>query len=231
MLQDSERVYSCSRVDRDHLVQLDPSCEHKVSVAPNGVDTEYFRPFEAVSSGKAPLVLFTGSASYGPNQQAASLLVEEIMPRVRKRRPDCRLRLAGRDAKDQWGSYCYGRDWIEIISDPPDMRPFFKDADLFAVPLHYGGGTRLKILEAMSMAKPIVSTSIGAEGIEATPGVHLLLADDNESISEAILKLIDDASLRQSLAQQARLLVEDQYQWSHITEVALEALDKSLVAT
>ena len=116
-------------------------------------------------------------------------------------------------------------------SDEQTLIQMEKDADVFAVPLQYGGGTRLKILEAMSMAKPIVSTSIGAEGIEATPGVHLLLAEDNESMSEAILKLIDDASLRQSLAQQARLLVEDQYQWSNITAVALEALDKSLAAT
>lgn len=231
MLQDSMLVYSCSRVDRDHLVQLDPSCEDKVSVAPNGVDTEYFHPFEKVSSGKAPLVLFTGSAGYGPNQQAARLLVEEIMPRVRKQHPDCRLRLAGRDASDKWDSYRNGRDWIEVISDPPDMRPFFKDADVFAVPLHYGGGTRLKILEAMSMAKPIVSTSIGVEGIKAKPGVHLLLAEDNASMSEAILRLIDDESLRQSLAQQTRLLVEDEYKWSRITAEALEALDKSIVAT
>jgi glycosyltransferase involved in cell wall biosynthesis len=228
MLQDSQRIYSCSRVDRDHLVQLDPSCADKVSVAPNGVDTEYFRPFEEVSSGKVPLVLFTGSADFGPNQQAAGLLVEEIMPRVRKECPGCRLRLAGRNARREWGSFRNDHDWVEVISDPPDMRPFFKDADVFAVPLHYGSGTRLKILEAMSMAKPIVSTSIGAEGIEAKAGVHFLLAEDNESMADAIVRLIDDASLRHSLAQQARRLVEDRYEWSNITAAALVALDEAL---
>ena len=86
-------------------------------------------------------------------------------------------------------------------------------------------------LEAMSMAIPIVSTSIGAEGIEAMPGVHLLLAEDSESISGAILRLLEGASLRQSLAKKARLLVQGQYQWSQITAKALETLTNSFAAT
>ncbi|WP_309381111.1 glycosyltransferase family 4 protein [Cerasicoccus frondis] len=228
MLRECKLTFCCSKIDRQGLVNLEPECEEKIFVAPNGVDTDCFHTFKVAPNSESPLILFTGSASYGPNQQAGKLLVEEIMPLVHHHSPHCRLRLAGRNAKAEWAHLQNGRDWLEVISDPPDMRPYFEDADIFAVPLQYGGGTRLKILEAMSMGKPVISTSIGAEGLEVTPETDLILAESSESMASAILNLIQNKSLRESLGINARKLVEQKYQWSQITKAALTQLENAL---
>jgi glycosyltransferase involved in cell wall biosynthesis len=227
MLRESALVFCCSAFDRETLVALDPSCAAKVNVAPNGVDTEQFQ-CTTTSSAHCLRVLFTGSASYGPNAEAGVILAKEVMPIVRRTFPDCRLRLAGRDATAVWGGLRDGSDWIEIVSDPPDIRPCFSDVTLVAVPLRAGSGTRLKILEAMSMGKAVVSSSIGSEGLEVDNGVHLEITDDPDSMAETIIALLRHPERCKALAAEARKRVEERYRWEAITARAAICLEEAL---
>lgn len=221
-------VITCSQEDNDLAKALSP--ETDIRVIGNGVDTGYFRPSAGATSSSATLV-FTGGFGYGPNVDALKFFVREIFPLIKAKRPDCRFLFAGANAQAAMDSLGKMDASVSCVSSPPDIRPCFEQAAVFVVPLRAGGGTRLKILEAMAMQRAIVSTRIGAEGIPCEEGEHLLLADSPSEFAEAVLRLLEDTSLRQRLGQQAGEWVRQNYDWNPLCAQAIDALKALLPKT
>lgn len=221
MMYDAEMVYCCSDRDAVTLQKLAPKARAKIEVVPNGVDTDHFKASD--NSGPCPTLLFAGTAGFPPNDDAVGWMVNEILPLIRKRSTECRLILAGLQAAAHWGKYAGTDGLIEVASDVPDMRKFFNQASVCVVPLRSGSGTRLKILEAMSMGRAVVSTTVGAEGIEAIPGTHLCIADTPDDFAREVASLLSDASRRQQMQQAGRELVCRRYHWDNLMEKGMTA--------
>ncbi len=210
------------RVAREYEA-LAPGC--RTLVAENGVDTSYY----AGRVGEEPqgnTLLFTGDMKWIPNDDAARFYIESIAPLVRAETPDVHCIFAGRrPADDLAGRKDTG---IEFTGFVDDMRTQFARAKLFVVPLRIGGGTRLKILEALAMGLPVVSTSVGAEGLELRDGEHLLIRDDPREFATAVRELLGDAERRATLAAAGHARVRERYDWSAVLksmvdEVAMTA--------
>ena len=215
-------VFTCSEQDKLLAEELAPNTTHHV--VGNGVDLNYFQP-RASQSASSKTILFTGSFRYPPNQDGARTFIENVFPLVTKSVPDCRLVLAGFDAGLLANELNTSDPRISFISSPEDIRPCFDDVAVAVVPLRIGGGTRLKILEAMSMRVPIVSTRIGAEGIPATDGKHLLLADSPDEFANAVTKLLDSHSQRESMAYESSQWVAKNFSWKSLCQRAIEQID------
>ncbi|MGD9695165.1 MAG: glycosyltransferase family 4 protein [Thermoleophilia bacterium] len=221
-LRAATRVYVCSA---DEVRALARDGHRHVAVAPNGVDLERIAATPEPES--ADLVAFTGDLSYRPNIDAARWMAAEIAPAIRRRAPGVRLLAAGRDAgQDLRGELAAAG--VEVRSPVPDMLDVVREAAVVIVPLTSGGGTRLKILEAFGAGRPVVSTRLGAEGIAAEHGRHLLIADDAEGIAEATARLLADPALRAGLAREARALVEREYGWRAIGDALAQDVEAVL---
>lgn len=185
----------------------------KVCVIPNGIGPDLL---EYRSPEKEQGVLaFTGALAYQPNYDAAERLCREILPQVRVRFPQARVRVTGSlDGVDVSG--LAGMPGVELTGYLDDVRSVVSSASALVVPLRYGGGTRLKILEAMALGTPVVSTPIGAEGLEVADGVHILLGETTAELAEQTLKVLADRRLADRIARGARELVRDRYQWPAI---------------
>jgi glycosyltransferase involved in cell wall biosynthesis len=151
---------------------------------------------------------------YVPNYDAMLYFIEEIFPIIQQKRPSVRLRIVGKNPPEILKKK--RNQHIEITGFVSDVRPYIQQSDLYVVPLRMGGGTRLKILQAMAMKIPIISTTIGAEGLEAVDGDHLLLRDDPQSFAEATLELMDHSTLKKQLAESAYQFVREEYDWKTI---------------
>jgi polysaccharide biosynthesis protein PslH len=183
----------------------------RVVVVPNGVDVERYRPRPGDPPPDRGTVLFFGALDYHPNCDGVLYFLEEIWPRVLRTHLGARLRILGR--RPPAALLARRGPGVEIAGFVEDLRPSLAEAAAVVVPLRIGGGTRLKILEAMAMARPVVSTSLGAEGILAAPGRELLLADDPERFAGEVRRLLDDPALGARLGREARALVEGRYSW------------------
>ena len=212
----SELILACSEEDRTQIAKLAP--ETPVHVIGNGVDTDYFRPPEPRTLSPKPTLLFTGGFGYGPNLDGLQFFLEEIFPLIIKSQPSCRFRFAGFAAQRALERLDIEDDRIECISSPEDIRPCFHDAWVYVVPLRAGGGTRLKILEAMAMELPIVSTRIGAEGIPAEGGLHFFLADTPTDFARQVCHLIEGKPLRDRASRAAGTWVRNRYDWGYLIE-------------
>jgi glycosyltransferase involved in cell wall biosynthesis len=220
----SDLVVVCS--DDDRRIALAEAPDANVFTAENGVDTNYFRPLRSLPKDELPTVLFTGLFTYPPNLDAAKYFLTEILPLIRQVVADCRVVFAGRRAGPALEQYIAGLDGIECVTDPVDMRPEFERAWAFVAPLRMGGGTRLKILEAMAMECAVVSTSIGAEGMPYVHGTHFLSADSPATFAREVIRLLRDEELRSALAQNAAILVRQEYDWTKVTEKATRRLSQ-----
>jgi glycosyltransferase involved in cell wall biosynthesis len=179
------------------------------AVVPNAVDLEYFAPWSGHTQPHT--VVFFGTLGYRPNLDAATHLVDEVWPIVLERCPSARLVLVG--TIDEAQARGLRRPNVDVVGKVPDVRPHLGSATLVAVPVRMGGGTRLKVVEAISMAKPVVSTSLGCEGLAVRDGEHVLLADDPETFAERILDLFEDPDLSRRLGLAGRELAEERYSW------------------
>ena len=154
--------------------------------------------------------MFVGSLDWLPNQDGVRYFVKRIWPDVRRQHPQAVFQIVGRNPTSsvvQLGK----EPGVEVVGSVPDVRPYLSEAAVVVVPLLVGGGTRLKIYEALAMQKVVVSTPLGAEGLEVTPGQHLLLAEQPAEFAEAIHKLLTDVAFRNRLAEQAREFVVENY--------------------
>jgi sugar transferase (PEP-CTERM/EpsH1 system associated) len=173
-----------------------------------GVDDEFFQP--QPSEEVANRVAFLGSMDWMPNQEGVQFFVRQVWPLVRQRNPQATFQVIGRSPPAAVRAL-EETPGVEIVGFVPDVRPYLAGAAVVVVPLLVGGGTRLKIYEAMAMAKPVVSTTIGAEGLPLTPGVHFLQADEPTVFADDVARLLENAELRHSLGQTADRFVRDNY--------------------
>jgi glycosyltransferase involved in cell wall biosynthesis len=183
----------------------------RVAVVPNGVDTQYFTP--AAGPGRPNRLLFTGSMNYWPNVRAVQFFCGEILPLIRARAPEAHLHVVGTSPTPEVRGLA--SDHVTVVGAVPDMRPHYAEAAVVVVPLRDGGGTRLKILEAAACAGAMVSTTVGAEGLEFCPGRDLLIADKPPAFAEAVLRLLGDEPGRSGMGRAARSAAL-RYDWETI---------------
>jgi sugar transferase (PEP-CTERM/EpsH1 system associated) len=198
----------------------------RTALVPNGVDVEYFQP-----DGRAetPALIYTGGMNMFANRDAVMHFVSEIWPLVRRGVPDARFFAVGQDPPRELLALAAQDPQIVVTGFVDDIRPFVRQAAVYVVPLRVGGGTRLKVLDAMAMGKALVSTSVGCEGIEATPGQHLVTADSPDAFAAATLALLGDAPRRRALGAAARELVERRYAWRVIGDELIDAYRRAAV--
>ncbi len=204
----------CSEDDARTVRSMVPDAE-RVRVVENGVDTEFYQPVDAPCAG--PVVTYVGSYGYAPNRDAVHHFYSRIFPRVRAGVHECRFRVAGFQAETVFGRLARADSQVEIASNVPDIREEFAHCQVVVVPLRAGSGTRFKILEAMAMGKPVVSTTLGAEGLEVTDGRNIILADGPGPFARGVLDLLKDPQRRTAMGREARALMLEKYDWRRIT--------------
>ena len=217
-------VLAVSEADRQTFDRLYPGALRRpVHVVQTGVDTGYFTPLPG-QERRAHLV-FTGSMDWLPNEDGMLYFVREILPRIRQVEPDVTVSIIGRSPTPAVRRLAEERG-IEVTGRVDDVRPHVAAGDVYIVPLRIGGGTRLKIFEAMSLGKAVVSTTVGAEGLPVTPGRDVVIADEPARFAQAVIHLIRDVEARRRIELAARELVVERYDWSavaHDFETALAA--------
>jgi sugar transferase (PEP-CTERM/EpsH1 system associated) len=187
-----------------------------LAVVPNGVDVPYFSSNgHRRAPADPPTVVFTGSMDWRPNQDAVLHYHTAILPHLLREEPALRSLLVGRHPPPAL-ERLHGRQGITVTGTVPDVRPYLEDADVVIVPLRIGAGSRLKILEAMAMGKPVVSTRSGCEGLGLVSGRDLLVADTPLEFSAAVIRLLRDSALRDRLAQGGRALVRERHDWPRV---------------
>jgi glycosyltransferase involved in cell wall biosynthesis len=220
-----ELVLAVSNADRETFGRLYAgSATRPVHVVQTGVDTTYFSPrWSADSDVTAPRLVFTGSMDWLPNEDGMSYFVDEILPRIRAQVPGVTLSVVGR-APTPAVRRLAEQSGIEVTGRVEDVRPYVARGTAYVVPLRIGGGTRLKIFEAMSMGKAVVSTTVGAEGLPVTHGRDILIADDPQAFADAVIRLIREPRIRTRIESAARQLVVDHYDWSAVARDFEDAL-------
>jgi sugar transferase (PEP-CTERM/EpsH1 system associated) len=221
-------VLAVSDADRETFARLYPgAAAHPIHVVPTGVDTSFFAPAslspDAASPAASRRLIFTGSMDWLPNEDAMLFFCREILPQIRAEEPDVTLSIVGR-APTPAVRRLAGEAGVEVTGRVDDVRPYMRDAAVYVVPLRIGGGTRLKIFEAMAMSKAVVSTTVGAEGLPVTAGEHLLLADEPRAFARGVVRLLRDLEKRRAVEQAARQLVVAKYDWSVVAGDLEEAL-------
>jgi glycosyltransferase involved in cell wall biosynthesis len=186
----------------------------RVLCVPNGVDTECFLP-QTDGRKEGDSILICGNLSVYRNRQAVLWLATRVLPKIRQSIPEAEFWIVGSTPSEQ--ILQLGRTpGIHVTGAVEDTRPYYAKAKVVVAPYRFGGGTRLKVLEAMAMAMPIVSTDSGCTGIEAVSGRHVLIANDETDFAARIVELLHDAGRRQALGTAARKLVEEKYRWEDI---------------
>lgn len=219
-----DRVLVMSAVDAAFLREMNPAA--RLAVAPNGVDTRRLQPGPIRPRGQH--LLFVGSPNHAPNVDAARWLLTEIWPALQRRRPDATLTLVYMDTPAVL-ALAAGQPGVRVTGRALDVTPYYREADLALAPLRIGSGTRLKILEAMALGVPILTTQVGAEGLALLPDQHAVYAETTAEWVDAACALLDDAARRHALAAAARTLAENRYDWDRIVE-QIEAVYRELGA-
>lgn len=202
-------VIACST--HDSVVLREVTDSTPITTVPNGVDTEYFAPTLKGDSGTVSLV-FVGGLNWYPNRDALQWFDECIFPLVLTELPGIKLHVIGQSIDIAWRH----RENILCHGSVPDVRPFMNQSVVFIVPLRIGGGTRLKILNAMAMEIAVVSTTVGAEGLQVIDQEDICLADQEQDFAEAVIRLAKDAEERQRMGGAARRTILDNYTWDSI---------------
>lgn len=210
-----DSVIAVSAEDRDQIINDYAAVQ--VFDVPTGVDTEFFTP-TGNDVVKPHNLVFTGSMDWLPNEDAIRYFTEQILPIVRRSIPELTLTVVGRNPYPALVELSRNDPSITVTGRVDDVRPFIECAAGYVVPLRIGGGTRLKIFEAMSMGKAIVSTSIGAEGLPVENGEHLVLADTPETFANAIVQLLQNLESNLRIGQQAARLVRERFGWNRVSE-------------
>jgi glycosyltransferase involved in cell wall biosynthesis len=184
----------------------------RAEVVENGVDVEFFKPQRDAERDPARL-LFLGSLDWRPNLDAVSLLLDDIFPKVRAKVLGASLALVGRRPPDWLRERAAKIPGVKVFADVPDVRPFLATCGMLVVPLRIGGGSRLKILEALATGTPVVSTRVGAEGLQLTPGRDLTVTETPDELADAVLEAIRHPDEAQETADNGRRRVLARYSW------------------
>ena len=214
-------VTMVSALDMECLLSNDNGLS--VSVIPMGVDLDYY---QSGSSEYGVNLLFTGTIRYFPNKDAVLYFYNEIFPLVKREIPDVKFFVVGNQPPKCVIKLTSNSDVI-VTGRVEDVRPYFDKSAVFVCPLRSGSGMQAKILEAMAMGVPVVTTSLGFTAFDAVAGRDILVADDPKSFANEVIRLVKDRDLRQYISQNARKLVEEKYEWSSIVE-RLDAVYESI---
>jgi polysaccharide biosynthesis protein PslH len=208
--RDADGVYLCSAADERRLLDEVPGV--RTTVIPNAADVEYYQPRSNDPQPDGRTVVFFGHLSYVPNVDGVNHFVKDIWPRVAEVHPKARCKIIGGRPPPSLQALVGPR--VELTGFVQDLRPHLAAAAVVVVPLRLGGGTRLKIVEAMAMGKAIVSTTLGADGIEAIPGRDILVEDQPAAFADAVNRLLAEPGLAARIGQSARRLALEKYAWS-----------------
>jgi glycosyltransferase involved in cell wall biosynthesis len=192
----------------------------RISVVPTGVDTERFCP-GARSGAERPLVVFVGAMDWEPNVDAVKYFCDDIWPHILTKVPEARFRIVGRNPGRQVTGLAGSS--IEVTGSVPSVVEHLREAAVVVVPLRVGGGTRLKIYEAMAAGKAVVSTTVGAEGLDVHHGRNIVLADSAVAFAESVIALLEDSRARHRIGEDAIALAR-KYSWPVIAEKFGEVL-------
>jgi glycosyltransferase involved in cell wall biosynthesis len=202
-----------SERDAERLRELNPDAH--IFVIENGVDTAFYSGVGVRDESPARRIVFVGSMDYHANIDGAVNFAREVWPRLRERRPELVFTIVGKDPTPEVRDLAQ-IPGIEVTGTVDDVRPFYREAIAAVVPLNVGGGSRLKILEAMAAGVPVVSTTLGAEGLEVQHDENILIADTNEQFLEAIISLVTIKARHNQLVVAGRALVSRRYDWSSL---------------
>ncbi|HYE73833.1 MAG TPA: glycosyltransferase [Blastocatellia bacterium] len=220
-------VEDCNRMRRDYGVE-------NVADIPTGVDTKFFRPSCKVERDPYNLV-FTGSMDWLPNEDGIQYFVDKVLPLVRRVIPQVTLTVVGRQPFQSLVELSRRDPSIIVTGRVDDVRPYIEKAAAYLVPLRIGGGTRIKIYEAMAMEKPVISTTIGAEGLPVRHGEDLILADTAEDFADSIIRVLRDESYAHKLGAHAARTVRENFGWDKVAErfaeICAQACAKSRYTT
>lgn len=220
----ADQVLAVSENDRSHFVTYtDP---RKITVVPTGVDIEYFQPMTLEE--KPNSTVFTGSMDWLANEDAIFYLHEAILPKIRRQIPEAEAWVVGRSPSQKLRDLGKQGAGVRVTGAVEDIRPFVAASPVYVVPMRIGGGTRIKIFEAMAMGKAVVSTTVGAEGLPVTHGKDIILADTPEEFAAQVIRLLKDNAARQSIGAAARRLVEENYSWRAVVRSFDEVLQKAV---
>jgi sugar transferase (PEP-CTERM/EpsH1 system associated) len=217
-------VLAVSEADSRTFQRLYPDAIHgPIPIVTTGVDTEYCTPAACPSPAASRSIVFTGSMDWLPNEDAMVFFCRDVLPLIRLDEPDVTLAIVGRAPTP--AVIALGQTpGVVVTGRVDDVRPYVRDAAVYVVPLRIGGGTRLKIFEAMAMAKAIVSTTVGAEGLPVIDGTHVRLVDEPQAFADAVVALLRDVDRRRTLEAAARALVLEWYDWSAVAGQLEDAL-------
>jgi len=220
----ADRVVAVSRED---ALQINERFgQPKVDVVDNGIDRAYF---EQVTGHRDPhRILFLGALDWRPNGDAVDLLIGKIFPQVLAQEPQARLVLVGRNPSESLVQRVAAMPGVELHANVPDVRPFLGDCGVMTVPLRIGGGSRLKILEALASGLPVISSQVGAEGLCLLPNKHYIQAEE-DAMAPSLLQAIRHPEVGLALAQEGRKLVLETYDWDYLAK-KLEQVWKSVVS-
>ncbi len=202
-----------SSVDESKLKELSPGVN--TAIIPNGVDVDYYKPIRG-QEGNA--IIYTGGMNMFANCDAVLYLVKEVWPILKKAVPDIVFYIVGQDPPLEIINLAKSDSGLKVLGFVDDVRPFVAKAGVYVVPLRVGGGTRLKVLDALSQGKAIVSTSIGCEGIQIKSGKNIVIEDEPDKFANEIIALLCDNNKRSALGENARALAKSNYAWSSIGE-------------
>lgn len=219
------RVQAMSCVDRGHILALAPSAT--VDIVPNGVDTQALNP---LPDAQQPSIVFVGWMRHFPNRDAIAWFIHEIWPTIRRRNPDVRLTVVGGGLPRDLLSVVKRDDRVDYLGFVDDVKAVVGSAWVSVVPIRIGSGSRLKILESMALGTPVVTTTIGCEGIAVKVDQQVLIADHPGEFADRVLNLLEDPTRRRSLAAAARRLVEANYAWDMIGLTATASVAATMAA-
>lgn len=215
-------VLVCSSREKNLLAKY--LCPTKIKVVPNGVDLSLYQGLQKIKD-KGNSILFVGSFDHFPNQEGALWFIEEVFPPLEKKIKGLTFYLIGRRPPLKILKF-KKNPHIKILGYVNDLKPYYSQAKVFVAPLFSGGGTRLKILDAMAARIPVVATPLAAEGLEVKDGENILLARSSSEFAQKVIELINDEALSQKICQNAYQLLKERYQWS----VCVKPLIKSILS-
>ena len=214
-----------SSLEADFVAGMVRARGGRVEIIRNGVDCEQFQP------GRYPVrpntLIYNGALTYSANYDAMQYFLSAIYPLIRQQNPAVTLTITGSTAGVDLDGLLLNES-MNLTGHVDDVRPVLGSSRVSVVPLRQGSGTRLKILEAMAAGTPVVTTTKGAEGLDAVDGEHLLLADDAEVFADKTLWLLRNETLRQTLVKNARGFVEQRYNWGQIGRQFVEMLEETI---
>ncbi len=202
-----------------------------VFAVPTGVDFDFFSPMAEGTVGKLPRdahdLVFTGSMDWMPNEDAILYFAEEILPRIASRVPEVKVTVVGRNPTPKLQALAKREPKIVLTGRVDDVRPYIDRSAVYIVPIRVGGGTRIKIYEAMGMARAVVSTTIGAEGLPLENGKEIVLADDPGRFADEVVRLMNDDPAREQIERDSRKAVVERFGWDGATRALVRIMERA----